>query len=927
MPLTFTPFLKRTAGIVSFLLLLMSTAFAQTLKGRVNDAATGDPLVGATIKIAEISSRHFVQLDGTFTVKNIKPGTYHLEVKYLSYKTAKQDVTITSAGPNTVSVVLHPDVSELSTVTISAASYSSDRKARDLEKNSEALVNVVSAKTIQLSSDLTVANVMQRVSGVTIEKNSAGEGRYPIIRGMEKRYINTLVNGIKIPSPDNKNRYVPLDLFPAEILDHLEVSKSLTPSMEGDAIGGTINLVMKDAPSHLIVDGNFAAGYNNIFDSQPYKQFSTSGTSKYSPAELNGNNYVAQVSDFPRGSLNYTTKNTPVNMTAGLTIGNRFGKDKKFGFIVSGSYQNNYRGTSSTFFLPNAQPSVNNIPSFQELQQRQYSTQSQRLGINTKLDYQINSKNKISLYNLYVNLKDVQERNIVDTIVLNSIVNYQDRSTVQKQSINNSTLQGTHDLNNGLKLDWSLVYSIANNRVPDQAYFSHQYGFQIDSQTGQMTKQSDDIQKMNRLWMANSDKDYSAYLNITQQGTLWNRKMELKMGAVFRDKKRDNIYNEYSLSPVPGAKGAQPYTNINDAIYTVDNGGLSPVNGNNYTFKEDLTEAYAQFKWELLNKLEMLGGLRIEQTHQHYDTQLTASKPYRFGTIDYVDLLPSLQFKYALTENQNLRLAYYKALTRPSFIDLIPDGVQGEVFKEEGNPSGLNHTTANNVDFRYEFFPGSSDEILIGTFYKNIKDPIEYTAIKSGVTSQTLIPQNFGTATNFGVEAVITKYFGPFGISANYTFTRSRITTDKLVSYLSDKGQTTRLDPETRPLQGQSDHVGNLSLLYKNPKIGLNIQIAGVYTGERIALVSPYYGLDYWQAPTTQLDFSFEKSLVKRLALYGKINNITNTPMQLELHKSYAEYLAFQGSKPLNLQTDPNKFIVQKDYFKTSFLLGLRYKL
>ncbi|MGG2309856.1 TonB-dependent receptor plug domain-containing protein, partial [Salmonella enterica] len=88
------------------------------------------------------------------------------------------------------------------------------------------IINVLSAKTIQLLPDITVANALQRVSGVTIEKGSTGEGRYPIIRGMEKRYINTLINGIKIPSPDNKNRFIPLDLFPSDLLERLEVSKT-----------------------------------------------------------------------------------------------------------------------------------------------------------------------------------------------------------------------------------------------------------------------------------------------------------------------------------------------------------------------------------------------------------------------------------------------------------------------------------------------------------------------------------------------------------------------------------------------------------------------------------------------------------------------------------------------------------------------------
>ena len=106
------------------------------------------------------------------------------------------------------------------------------------------------------------------------------------------------------------------------------------------------------------------------------------------------------------------------------------------------------------------------------------------------------------------------------------------------------------------------------------------------------------------------------------------------------------------------------------------------------------------------------------------------------------------------------------------------------------------------------------------------------------------------------------------------------------------------------------------------------MQVAMVYTGERVSLVSPYYGLDYWQAPTTQLDISFEKRIVKRLSVYGKINNLTNTPYILQLHQSYDAYLTNSGARPLSLQTDASqKIIVQKDFYKAAYLFGIRFKM
>jgi TonB-dependent receptor len=917
-----------------FFFLLYHIGHSQTLRGVVLDAKTGEPMIGATVLIKESGRKQFVQLDGYFTFRNINAGDYQVEVSFANYKKHSEHITVNKTKAAELRITMEPAILELSTVTITGGGSDGDHNIRNLEKHSNQLVNVVSARSIQLLPDITVANVLQRVSGVTIERSNSGEGRFPIIRGMEKRYINTLVNGIKIPSPDDKSRFIPLDLFPSDILDRLEVSKSLTPSMEGDAIGGTINLVMKDAPYNKVFQANASMGYNNIFNNQDYLKFSNSSIHKSSPAEINGNTYSAVPADFPTGALNYSKRNTPLNEAFGLTAGNRFGKNKELGLLFSGSYQNIFSGTQSTFLLPNAQPGLNNLPQFVDLYYRRYSTENQRLGLTAKADYHLGSKNKISWTNTFVRLNMLQTRQSFDTVALNSLVDESYRSTWQYQSIFNSTLQGVHQLSPSLTIDWAGAWSTANNHIPDQSTFTHEYPVKVDPATKLVTRSTPDILKdMTRNWAHNSDKDWSGYVNATQKTRLLQRSLEIKIGGLVRDKKRDNFYNSYDLNPLlPSGSTTQLYTNISSAQYTFKGSSPTPgLNGNNYTFTEDIYAGYAQGKWQLLDKLELLGGLRVEHTRQKYNTELGPDVPYRSGRIWYTDLLPSGQVKYDLTAFQSLRLSYYKALARPQFAELIPDGPDNyETFKQTGNPSGLKHSIADNFDLRYELFPGKADQILLGVFYKNIKDPIEYTAVKVGVTSQNLIPQNIGNAVNYGFEAVVTKYFGAFGISANYTYTQSKVTNDSMLyTYRNDAGiVSSKYVSETRPLQGQSNHIGNLSVLYKGSRIGLDVQVAFTYTGERISLVSPYAGLHYWQQPFAGLDVSFEKRIVKRLSFYGKMNNLTNTPTTSSLHIPYNSYIAGGGSRPLSLQSNPgHQLIVQKDYVRSSFLFGFRFKL
>lgn len=900
-----------------FLLLIISSAtWAGGILGKVVDSNTGEPLVGATVVIKNTKQRSIVKLDGTFELKNIAPGTYQIEITYTGYPTISRNVVITSANDNvTIQIAAESERSELTSVTVSSKFFQDDDKgARRIEKMADPIVNVLSAKTIQLLPDITVANALQRVSGVTIERSNSGEGRYPIIRGMEKRYINTLVNGIKIPSPDNKNRFIPLDLFPSELLERLEVSKSLTPSMEGDAIGGTINLVMRDAPSKLLLQANTAFGYNTSFADGPFYKFNTSALSKLSPAERNGATYQATANDFSSQTMVYSQKEKPINTTIGLSVGNRLGKSKKLGFIFSGSYQNIYRRSVSNFFLPNSQPGFNNIPIFSELQLRNYSTQSIRTGLTAKVDYQFNAKNKLVLSNTFVHLDDRQTRLVWDTVTLNSVIDNWQRSQWQYQTINNTTLLGTHQLTKQSKIDWTAAYSFANNHLPDQSQFIHQYPIVLTSVA------KDVLQKMNRLWIHNNDKDISGYLNYTIN---ISKGFELKAGGMIRDKRRDNYYASYSLTPV----GTQLYTNISAANFTFANpaDGTPSRSGNNYTFKEEIIAGYLQFR---LNnaKWEAIGGLRFENTNQQYNTNLNFDfLGSNYGKIKYTDYLPSMQIKYKLSKKQNIRFAYYAALARPGFAEMVPDGVDGEFFKEVGNPQNLKHTTSDNIDLRYEYYSGNADQLLLGVFYKSLKNPIEIGAYKpQGVNNLYLSPLNSPSATNYGFEAVYTKYFGVWGVSANYTYTQSTITRDSMI-YASSPSKYLS---ETRPLQGQSNHIGNISLIYKNPKIGLDVQVAGVYTGERIVFVSPYYNLHYWQSPLFQLDISFEKRLAKNFTFYGKLNNLTNSPYELSLKLPYNDYLKSSGSRPLSLQDSPDsKIIVQRDFYKVSLLFGFRYKL
>jgi hypothetical protein len=928
--------------LLTVFIILSQVSIAQTIRGKVTDAATGEPLAGATVTIDDSRHAAIVHLDGTFVLKNIPAGKYEIKVKYSGYEKEKISGVEVKAGQETrgIDFKLKMIITDLSAVVVkSSGNAESDKANRRLEKNSDVMQNNLSEKSIQLSPDVTVANSLQRISGTSIERSSSGEGRYAIIRGMDQRYNNTLVNGIKIPSPDDKFRYVPMDLFPSDLLERLEVIKSLTPSMEGDAVGGTMNLVMKNAPEKFKLNLYAAGGFNTLFNQRDFKTFDHSVINKKDPASLYGPDYFATGNDFARANLDLKKSSNPVNAQLGFTIGNRF-LNKRIGVVLGGSYQNMYRGSDNIFNRQNPQPQTfiqngtryDNVATFNDGFTREYSTQQRRLAFNNKWDYIINEKNKISLYNLFIHMDEFQARYSIDSSLTtqrtgpgSGNVAVFNRSRWQIQSIYNSTLQGEHILSKLLKFNWSAVYSIAKQNVPDQAEY------EVDNEVKNGVVQNPpgySVAAMTRIWRNNSDKDASGYANFIYSPTIAKIKTEISVGGLYRHKDRDNYYNEYELTSK--GSGVQTFTDIYNASYEfskAEKAKGNPVNSNRYTSTENIAAGYAQAKFMATKKLQVLGGVRIENTNQHYTTAIPpGSIDDIYGHIWYTDILPSLHFKYLLNQKQNLRASYFKSISRPGFFEITPYQVHGEYYDEKGNPR-LNHTQADNFDVRYEFFPNGADQILAGVFYKNIKDPIEL-GLPDRVNPHaavTLSPYNFGTASNYGFEFVLTKYIGSFGINANYTYTKSKITTNKLYRYYNvNSGQdTTSKISQTRPMQGQSDHVGNVSLLYKNSKIGLDVQLAFVYTGERLTQVSPYYGLDVWQQPYNQLDFSFEQKIVKHFSLYAKINNITSAKATSIIKQPYL----YNGTpSQLAGQDDFKQIFVQSDLYKIAYLFGIRYK-
>lgn len=911
----------------------ISAVYATKIKGKVLDGQTGEALVGATVFLEQRGLSTKTQLDGSFEFKGLGAGTDRIHIRHVAYTELVQEIEIRKEDIPHFTFQLNSSDNTLMEVTIKGHRNggNDDRSARRLEKNASQIMNVVSARAIEISPDITVANVVQRVSGVSIERNSNGEGQYAILRGMDKRYNTTLVNGVKVPSPDNKYRYVPLDLFPSDMLERLEIYKSLTPNMEGDAIGGIINMVMKSAPSKLLFQANLATGYSQRYYNKDFAHFSTTGVEAKSPYERYGKTYQAKASDFDSGTLDYRYKKPAPDIVGNLTIGNRYLNDK-LGVILGASYQNLHRGSHSVFYKSSV-VDINPNAVITQQSDRQYDEQQQRLGLHNKVDYRFNTNHKLSFYQMYVQLNNLQLRDAVNTIyngqydpsIGKAELTYVTRSRKTQQQIYNGNLQGDHHfLDHRLNLRWSGVFSSARNELPQNTMIS------LDGVQENFERKRTSLVNKSPItyrWERNTDQDRAGYWDLAYKVPMLEEKLELSTGGLYRDKQRSSFYNNYNLSPIPDEakyKYGVDFQKYTDLQLTVSNPTGAVANPLTYNADEKTTAIYAMFNYEN-NKLQMIGGVRMEHTNQGYKLLFPAGEKRPEGSQIYTEWLPSLTMKYHLNEKQQLHAAYYRALNRPGFYEIVPSSLVNEEFMEKGNPD-LKHALADNFDLRYELFPESSSQFLVGMFYKKIKNPIEYTFQADEVRRQDVyyMPGNFGTAKNFGLEIDYIKYIQKFGVKANYTFTHSRITTPKMTRRINEITQ----DPEpifldqTRPLYGQAAHIANLSVLYKDANKGWEGQLAGSYTGSRINTVSQFLDNDLWQKGFIQLDASVEKKFRSGVAIFAKANNILNTPMELYIKGTNAE-----NNKIMEKLVVGGNTLIRKDLYGQNYILGLRYTL
>ena len=728
---------------------------------------------------------------------------YSVTVSYVGFAPYTGSVTVTAAQTAEIDAVLKV-ASASDAVVVTADRPFGEAEAINRTLAAENILQVLPADVIvSLPNANIAADALGRMASVTIERDE-GEGKYVQIRGTEPRLSNTMVDGVTIPSPESGVRQIKLDTIASDLVDSVEINKTLQANIDADGIGGSVNLVTKTATDQPTVTLYGIAGHTPIIGGRPVQQ-------------------------------------------AGGTIGRRFLADKKLGVLIGGTYDYNGRGINDIEPVP----TVGSLdPHYDSMDFRDYIYNRTRWGATGTADYKLGEGSGISLRSLFSTFRNWGNKWVFTTND-GAQPQYGQDWRRPNLAIGSLALQGRHLFGSNTIL-WSTSVSRSRS-LGGSGGASYQWIGNPDAQCtnvpgvsvnrpgwagciGGGVSADDNAFDKNNYGLIEYDPPtfgQSVQLNLQASGS-YARQYHfgthfgtVEFGAKIRNAhKFDNTYDEAYLSAdqsgesdrvrdhpewssnfsdsdyYDGTYGKYPavtdYAKIK--VYALTTGafeltGGPGANSNNYDLVERIPAGYVMNTIELASRVRLVAGLRVEATH--VDTlsfdETAGTLSYKAGG-DYTNVLPSASLRFALDKDSDLRLVYGRGVARPDPQDISaavsqPTLNQNPVTISIGNP-GLKAEKANDYDILYERTFPHTGLFQAGYFYKDLTDPIAYEQFYStqsfphvppGTKVLVTEPINAGSAYVQGFEVsfqqrltYLPSVMSGLGISANYSYTNSK---------------------------------------------------------------------------------------------------------------------------------------------------------
>ena len=908
------------AGAVAATVSEASDLAPGTIEGQLVSADDGRPVANARVFISGVSADIRSDEDGRFSAET-PAGPRSVSVLHSGFNTlTRDDVDVPEGGMATLELELTPAGSELPEFVV-LVPHISGSLASVLEERREevAVANILGAEQISKAGDSDAAGALKRVTGLTLVG-----GRFIFVRGLGERYSSTLLNGANVPSPNPTRRVVPLDLFPAGIIDSIAVQKSFTPEMPAEFGGGTVQLRTKNIPEEMFFNVEAKIGYNDQTTGKPGYRYDgggsdwtgyDDGTRAQSPllraASANG----TEIREFNRFtgvgytkeeleligeslSVNYQVEKEDIdpNMGFGLAGGNRFdfSDDFTLGFLAALDYDNKW-GTT-------VQQRTDWIVSGDELQSENdyvYDITVREVGLSGffTLGAEIGDHNWLT-YN-WMLLRSTNDRtqrqqgfnkDAEGGDVQFTEIEWLERQLAVNQFIGEHEIPALWDL----KINWDFTQAIAQTDEPD----TRTYRYDPD----ELTPEKDDLifslrnDSNQRRWSKLEDNSDSWNLNFVQPLQFWNTiDLTLRAGLSSVEKDRDvgiRRFGFQSKGPISGDIDLRRNLNPEDIIYpdTIDPRGWQinevTIPTDAYTADQTIEASYFAIDFLYNEWLRLGGGMRNERSDQtvttfdQFDPDRNPVSSELKSDDDFLSVSSTLIFG-----DHQIRAGYGETTNRPDFKELsealFKDPLLDRLVK--GNPN-LIPAYLTNYDIRWDWYFDQGEFISLGAFYKEFTDPIE-TVILAGA-SQITTYNNAQSAENLGVEFEFYTKLGFIGnwwgdedwwenwyLNTNYAWIDSTIE-------LSPEDSTV-LTSASRSLQGQSPYVLNFQIGYDDLDRGINTALLFNVFGERIVDVGTNGVPDIYQQPREALDFVYSQKFGDHWKFKFRARNLLDAEVEL----------------------------------------------
>ncbi|GGB98540.1 TonB-dependent receptor [Oxalicibacterium flavum] len=767
-------------------------------------------------------------------------------------------------------------------------------KALGEQRRSDRIQSVVHADGIGQLPDDNAAEALQRIPGISVERDQ-GEGRFVSIRGIAPDLNSVTINGTLVPAPESDRRAVALDVLPSELIQSITAVKTLTPDMDANSLGGTVEVHSLSAFDH---EGLF-------------RTLSVEGSHDDNSGE-----------------------NSPKISGA---ISNRFdigGGRKNFGVAAAVSWQKRKFGSDNVETGGAWDLSDPAVPRLEKMEQRRYDITRERLGVGLNFDYQPDDTSNYYLRTLFSRYSDTEQRNAAGVEFADPLApgetgdaeGYRElKSRKETQQIQSYVLGGERSF--GLwTASGQLGYSKASEKLPfgiagagfegnddfSNAGYTNPGRPRLNIGAGFYDPTEFTLDEVEAESQKTTDTEKSIRLDLARQYDWNGHASEIKFGGKIsrRDKRNElNVWKYDDFGSAPTGLDSYAGSNaryglgyfgpgISDAairrlLATLDHNAAYDEEEsriNDFRMSEDINAAYVMNTIDI-DKWRVIAGLRYEGTR--FSASGTGINDGEFEENNsikrYHHWLPGLHGSYQLNDRTKLRAAWTNTVVRPTFEALAPGFVIDDDEASFGNPD-LDPLKARNIDVGIEHYMGRAGVLSAFVFHKDIKNFVYQTDLAGNGRwadfSEAVTFANGNEAKLYGLELAYSQKLdwlpSPWNgllVGANATFSHSRAEIE---------GLGTR---RTIDLPNQSSKVGNLMLGWENRKF--STRLSANYKSSYLAEVAAVDDANRDRHADSQLfvDFSASYYITPKIKLSFMAQNLTNE-----------SYYIYSGRRDLNAQ-------------------------